>query len=55
MSGWWFLGFFVAGFLPYVGLLASIAYLVLMLLPGTPGSNRFGVDPKDPYAEDVFA
>lgn len=55
MSGWWYLGLAVAGVLPYVGFIASIALLVLMVLPGTPGSNRFGLDPKDPYAADVFA
>jgi uncharacterized membrane protein YhaH (DUF805 family) len=55
MSGWWYLGFVVANFLPFVGFIASIAYLVLMVLPGTSGANRFGPDPKDPYAEDVFA
>lgn len=41
--------------IPFIGFLGSIAFLVLMFLPGTPGSNRFGSDPKDPYAEDVFA
>lgn len=55
MSGWWYLGFVVANFIPFIGFIASIAYLVLMVLPGTPGANRFGADPKDPYAEDVFA
>lgn len=55
MSGWWYLGLAVAGLLPLVGFVASIALLVLMVLPGTAGSNRFGSDPKDPYAEDVFA
>ena len=55
MSGWWYLGLTVAGIIPLVGFLASIALLVFMVLPGTPGSNRFGADPKDPYAEDVFA
>ncbi|HSJ79004.1 MAG TPA: DUF805 domain-containing protein, partial [Erythrobacter sp.] len=55
MSGWWYLGLIVAGLIPLIGFLASIALFVLMLLPGTPGSNRFGADPKDPYAEDVFA
>lgn len=55
MSGWWYLGLVVAGLLPVVGFLASIALIVLMVLPGTQGANRFGADPKDPYAEDVFA
>ena len=55
MSGWWYLGLAVAGVIPLIGLLASIALFVLMVLPGTDGPNRFGADPKNPYAEDVFA
>lgn len=55
MSGWWYLGAFVAGFVPFIGFVASIAMFVITVLPGTQGSNRFGPDPKDPYAEDVFA
>lgn len=55
MSGWWYLGLALAGAIPLIGFLASIALFVLMVLPGTAGSNRFGPDPKDPYAEDVFA
>jgi uncharacterized membrane protein YhaH (DUF805 family) len=47
-SGW----FILLGFIPYVG---SIILLVFMCLEGTRGPNRFGPDPKDPYAEDVFA
>jgi len=54
MSGWWYLGFFVGGLLPYVGFLFSIALLVLMLLPGTPGPNRFGEDPKGGVSAEVF-
>jgi hypothetical protein len=47
-SGW----FILLGFIPYVG---SLILLVFMCLEGTRGPNRFGQDPKDPYAEDVFA
>lgn len=47
-SGW----FILLGFIPYVG---SLVLLVFMCLEGTRGLNRFGPDPKDPYAEDVFA
>jgi uncharacterized membrane protein YhaH (DUF805 family) len=47
-SGW----FILLGFIPYVG---SLILLVFMCLEGTRGPNRFGPDPKDPYAEDVFA
>lgn len=55
MSGWWYLGAIVAGMIPFVGFLASIALLVVMCLPGTPGPNRFGPDPKDPSNAAVFA
>jgi uncharacterized membrane protein YhaH (DUF805 family) len=55
LSGWWYLGAIVAGMIPFVGFLASIALFVLMVLPGTPGPNRFGPDPKDPSSAAVFA
>jgi len=55
MTGWWYLGFIVASFIPLVGLIASIAFLVIMCLPGTPGPNKFGPDPKDPAAVEVFS
>ncbi|WP_374406123.1 DUF805 domain-containing protein [Pelagerythrobacter sp.] len=54
MSGWWYLGFIVVSFIPFIGLIASIAFLVVMLLPGTPGPNRFGEDPKGRGASEVF-
>ncbi len=59
MSGWWLLGAYVLSLVPVVGFIASIALLVVLILPGTPGPNRFGPDPKDPYGRlsdtDVFA
>lgn len=55
MSGWWYLGFIVASFIPIVNIIAGIAYLVLMVLPGTPGPNRFGEDPKGAGTPEVFA
>lgn len=55
MSGWWYLGFIVASFIPLVNFVAGIAYLVLMVLPGTPGPNRFGEDPKGATDPAVFA
>ena len=55
MSGWWYLGFIVAGMIPLVGWIASIAMLVIMCLPGTTGPNRFGPDPLDPHQAEVFA
>lgn len=55
MSGWWYLGFIVASMIPFVSFIAGIALLVITLLPGTPGPNRFGEDPKDPMSAQVFA
>lgn len=55
MSGWWLLGFLVAYMIPFVNFVASIAFLVLMLLPGTSGPNTHGPDPKDPDSAQVFA
>lgn len=55
MSGWWYLGFIAASMIPVVGFVASIAMLVLMFLPGTPGPNRFGPDPKDPANVEAFS
>lgn len=55
LSGWWYLGAIVAGLIPIVGLLASVALFVVLLLPGTKGPNRFGPDPKDPFESEVFA
>jgi len=55
MSGWWYLGFIIASAIPLIGLVASIAFLVVLFLPGTDGPNRFGPDPKDPHSADVFA
>ena len=55
LSGWWYLGIIVLGMIPVVGFLASIAGLVIMCLPGTPGPNRFGPDPLDPTSAEVFA
>jgi len=54
-SGWWYLGFIVITFVPIVGFLAAIAYLVFMCLDGTPGPNRFGPDPKNRGSAEVFS
>ncbi|PKB19612.1 uncharacterized membrane protein YhaH (DUF805 family) [Novosphingobium kunmingense] len=55
MSGWWYLGVIVGSLIPLINILVSLGFLVLMLLPGTPGPNRFGPDPKDPTSAEVFA
>ena len=43
------------GMIPFVGFLISIAFLVLLALPGTPGPNRFGPDPKGAGEAETFA
>ena len=54
MSGWWYLGFILGGMIPLIGFIISIAFIVIMALPGTDGPNRFGPDPKDPHNAQVF-
>lgn len=55
LSGWWYLGAFVGSLIPIIGFLVSIAFLVVMCLPGTPGDNRFGADPKLLAGSTAFA
>jgi uncharacterized membrane protein YhaH (DUF805 family) len=49
LSGWWYLGFFIVGFIPYVGIASSLLLLWIFIRAGTPGSNRFGPDPINPW------
>jgi uncharacterized membrane protein YhaH (DUF805 family) len=55
MSGWWYLGFIVASMIPLVNFIAGIAFLIVMVLLGTKGANRFGPDPLDPEQVEVFS
>ena len=56
LSGWWYLGAMIGGAIPYVGFVVSIAALVVTLLKGTDGDNRFGPDPlKIQNRADIFA
>jgi uncharacterized membrane protein YhaH (DUF805 family) len=52
-SGWAYLGFLVAGAIPLVGWIISLAGLVISILPSKPGANRYGLDPRQPVA-DIF-
>src|SRR5438105_4434631 len=38
-------GFGIAGIFMFIGMLGAIALLVFMMLPGTPGDNRYGPNP----------
>lgn len=55
MSGWWYLGFILLSLIPFVGFIAWIVFLVIMCLDGTPGTNRFGPDPKGRGSAEVFS
>ncbi len=46
-TGWLYL----ISFVPYVG---GLIVFVMMFLPGTPGPNRYGADPKNRDLTDVF-
>ena len=57
MSGWWYGGLLIASFIPFINILASLgmlALLVVMMLDGTDGPNKYGADPKDPSQASVF-
>lgn len=57
MSGWWYGGLLIASFIPIVNVVAIFGYLallVILLLPGTEGPNRYGPDPKDASQAGVF-
>lgn len=55
MSAWWLLAFIVAMIIPFVNLIAIIALIVIMALPGTAGPNKFGADPKSGHDVNVFS
>ena len=54
MTGWWYLGFIILSAIPLLGLIASIAYIVVMALPGTPGPNKYGPSPKEHVTAETF-
>lgn len=55
-TGWIYLGLVIAGLIPLLNLIAAVAQIVIALIPGTAGPNKYGPDPKDPAgsAGDVF-
>ena len=52
-TGWIMLGLILASMLPLIGLVASIAMIVIACIPGTVGPNKYGPDPKNPGAGTV--
>ena len=55
LSGWWYLGLIILGAVPFVGFLASIANLVITVLKGTEGPNKFGPDPLGAGDAEIFS
>lgn len=56
ISGWWYLALFIANLIPYLNVVAGLAILVITVLRGTEGPNRFGPDPLRPEMRaEVFA
>jgi uncharacterized membrane protein YhaH (DUF805 family) len=56
ISGWWYLVIFIANFIPYLNVVAGLAGLVITVLKGTEGPNKFGPDPLRPEVRaQVFA
>ena len=57
ISGWWYGGLLIESFIPILNVLAGfgmLALLVVMMLDGTDGPNKYGPDPKDPSQASVF-
>jgi uncharacterized membrane protein YhaH (DUF805 family) len=44
-SGWLYLIVLFGGFIPLVGMLVSLGWIIINFFRGTVGSNRFGDDP----------
>jgi len=56
ISGWWYLALVVLSFVPYAALVTVPAIIVISVLPGTEGPNKFGTDPLRPErSAEVFA
>ncbi|MBY5317058.1 DUF805 domain-containing protein [Rhizobium leguminosarum] len=56
ISGWWYLPLFIVSFIPYGILVTAPVTIVISMLPGTEGPNKFGADPLRPErSAEVFA
>jgi len=49
ISGWWYLGLAAVGLIPYIGFLASLATLWVLVRGGTWGPNNYGPDSVNPW------
>lgn len=56
LSGWLFLAVMLLSNIPYLGVAVGIAGLVIIVLKGNDGDNKYGHDPlKAQSSADVFA
>ncbi|MGO6685933.1 DUF805 domain-containing protein [Rhizobium leguminosarum] len=56
ISGWGYLALFILSFIPYGILVTAPVTIVISMLPGTEGPNKFGADPLRPErSTEVFA
>lgn len=56
ISGWWYLAIFIGNLIPYLNVVAGLAGLVITVLRGTEGPNKYGPDPLRPEMRaEVFA
>ena len=49
-SGWWLLALLVGGATPAIDTIAGLAYIIIMLMPGSKHDNRFGPTLREPRA-----
>ncbi len=54
LTGWIYLGVIILSYVPFLGILVSIGFLVAMFWPGNVGANKYGPDPKSTHDADVF-
>lgn len=45
LSGWWLLASVAVSVIPFIGIFASLALVIILILKGTDGDNKFGPDP----------
>ena len=56
LSGWWLLGCFLGGLIPFVGFFLTFAPYIVGLFQGTTGDNKYGPDRlAEQSPADVFA
>jgi uncharacterized membrane protein YhaH (DUF805 family) len=55
ISGWWYVLLLALSLIPYLGVLASLAILWVLVRGGTWGPNDYGPDPVNPWRNLAIA